>query len=82
MVVVRGREGMADEQHTGIILTSEVCVRGEHSGESCNGRRQMSGRPVERTLSYIIQVGLPGRPVERTGEPERTSYTTYTSTEL
>jgi hypothetical protein len=27
-----------EEQHTGIILTSEVCVREERSGESCNGR--------------------------------------------
>jgi hypothetical protein len=56
---------MLDEQHTGIILTSEVCVREERSGDLANGRERISGRPVERT-----------------GEPECTSYTTYTVTEL
>jgi hypothetical protein len=55
----------SDEQHTGIILTSEVCVREEHSGDLANGRERISDRPVERT-----------------GVPERTSYTTYTVTGL
>jgi hypothetical protein len=30
-----------DEQHTGIILTSEVCVREERSGDLANGRRDV-----------------------------------------
>jgi hypothetical protein len=47
---------LSDEQHTGIILTSEVCVRGERSGESCNGRRQMYDRPVERTVNILYKV--------------------------
>jgi hypothetical protein len=29
-----------DEQHTGIILTSEVCVREECSGDLANGRER------------------------------------------
>jgi hypothetical protein len=43
---------------------------------------ETSGRPVERTKYYYNVRNIPGRPVERTGEPERTSYTTYTVTEL
>jgi hypothetical protein len=33
--------GLSDEQHTGIILTSEVCVREERSGDLANGRRDV-----------------------------------------
>jgi hypothetical protein len=48
-----------------------------------SGRDRMSDRPVERTLEYIVQdKHIPDRPVERTGVPEHTSYTTYTVTGL
>jgi hypothetical protein len=40
----------------GEILTSEVCVSVKCSGESCNGRRQMSDRPVERTENILYRV--------------------------
>jgi hypothetical protein len=43
---------------------------------------RISGRPVERTECYYNVRNIPGRPVERTGEPKRTSYTTYTVTGL
>jgi cation diffusion facilitator CzcD-associated flavoprotein CzcO len=38
------RHKVDDEQHAGIILTSEVCVREERSGDLANGRERISGR--------------------------------------
>jgi hypothetical protein len=38
---VRRFHARCDEQHTGIILTSEVCVREERSGDLANGRRDV-----------------------------------------
>jgi hypothetical protein len=32
---------LTDEQHTGIILTSEVCVSVRRSGDLANGRRDV-----------------------------------------